>query len=135
MQAHACILSRLVNPTTQGRSRLTRSERVACCSALQHHFIPFFNARSFIHEDLSGQKTHSPRGKGTVESCTLCVHRVDEDRAPACVEACADAGHHALVFGDLNDAQGPLASAVAREETEELRSDLKLNTAVRYSGI
>ena len=51
------------------------------------------------------------------------------------VEACADAGHHALVFGDLNDAQGPLASALAREETEELRSDLKLNTAVRYFGI
>ena len=94
-----------------------------------------FHARSFIHEDLSGQRTHSPRGKGTVESCTLCVHRVDEDRAPACVEACADAGHHALVFGDLNDAQGPLASALALEETDELRSDLKLNTAVRYSGV
>ncbi|HAU41233.1 MAG TPA: 4Fe-4S ferredoxin [Gammaproteobacteria bacterium] len=94
-----------------------------------------FHARSFIHEDLSGQKTHSPRGKGVVESCTLCVHRVDENRAPACVDACADAGHHALVFGDLNDAQGPLASALAREETDELRSDLKLNTAVRYSGV
>ena len=28
-----------------------------------------------------------------------------------------------------------LASALAREETDELRSDLKLNTAVRYSGV
>tara|TARA_A100001037_G_C15070941_1_gene599404 strand:- start:1010 stop:1165 length:156 start_codon:yes stop_codon:yes gene_type:complete len=51
------------------------------------------------------------------------------------VEACAGAGHHALVFGDLNDEQGPLATALAREETDELRSDLKLNTAVRYSGV
>ena len=94
-----------------------------------------FHARAFIHEDLSGQKTHSPRGKGTVESCTLCVHRVDENRTPACVEACGDAGHDALVFGDLNDADGRLASILAQKESVELRSDLKLNTAVRYSGV
>ena len=94
-----------------------------------------FHARSFIHEDLSGQKTYSPRGKGTVESCTLCVHRVDQDRTPACVEACTDAGHHALVFGDLNDQEGRLAKTIAQEESQELRPDLQLNTAVRYSGV
>ena len=33
---------------------------------------------------LSDQKPHSPRGKGTVESCTFCVHRIDRDQAPAC---------------------------------------------------
>jgi molybdopterin-containing oxidoreductase family iron-sulfur binding subunit len=94
-----------------------------------------FHARSFIHEELSGQKTHSPRGKGVVESCTLCVHRVDEGRTPACVEACSDAGHGALVFGDLNDESGRLAKILVEKETDELRSDLKLNTAVRYSGV
>ena len=46
-----------------------------------------YKARSFIHETLEDQKAHAPRGKGTVESCTLCVHRVDADRLPACVEA------------------------------------------------
>ena len=94
-----------------------------------------FHARSFIHEDLSGQKTHSPRGKGTVESCTLCVHRIDENRAPACVEACADAGHHALVFGDSTMRKDLSLVRLREEETDELRSDLKLNTAVRYSGV
>ena len=94
-----------------------------------------FHARSFIHEDLSDQKTHSPRGKGTVESCTLCVHRVDERRMPACVEACNNAGHEALVFGDLNDKEGRLARTLAQKESDELRPDLKLNTAVRYSGV
>ena len=32
----------------------------------------------------------APRGKGTVESCTLCVHRIDRDGANA-VPACAEA--------------------------------------------
>ena len=94
-----------------------------------------FHARSFIHEDLTGQKVHAPRGKGTVESCTLCVHRVDEGRTPACVEACSTAGHEALVFGDLNDKGGRLAKTLAQKESDELRADLKLNTAVRYSGV
>ena len=47
----------------------------------------------------------------------------------------ADAGHGALVFGDLNDENGRLAKILVEKESDELRSDLKLNTAVRYSGI
>ena len=92
-----------------------------------------FQARSFIHEELTGQKTYSPRGKGTVESCTLCVHRIDEDRQPACVEACAAAGHHALVFGDLHAVDSPVSEAMRSTATRELRPDLKLNTSVRYT--
>jgi len=38
-----------------------------------------YKARSFIHEDTDNQSPNAPRGKGTVESCTLCVHRVDKD--------------------------------------------------------
>jgi len=34
-----------------------------------------YAARSFVHEAVTGQKADVPRGKGTVESCTLCVHR------------------------------------------------------------
>ena len=30
-----------------------------------------------IHEDTHNQKAYAPRGIGTVESCTLCVHKVD----------------------------------------------------------
>jgi molybdopterin-containing oxidoreductase family iron-sulfur binding subunit len=94
-----------------------------------------YKARSFIHEDLTGQKTHAPRGKGAVESCTLCVHRVDRDEPPACVEACTDAGREALVFGNINDRNDPLVTQLAERTTRELRADLKLNTAVRYRGL
>jgi len=35
-----------------------------------------YKARSFVHEPVSDQKPEVPRGKGCVESCTLCVHRI-----------------------------------------------------------
>ena len=59
-----------------------------------------YKARSFVHEPLHGQHPDVPRGKGTVESCTLCVHRVDQGvLQTACAEACPN---KAILFGDLN---------------------------------
>ena len=94
-----------------------------------------YKARSFIHINLAGQRTHSPRGKGTVESCTFCVHRVDRDREPACVEACTAAGHQALLFGDLSDNEGELAHRLSEVQTQQLRSDLGTNPGVHYHGL
>ncbi|HEY5790398.1 MAG TPA: 4Fe-4S dicluster domain-containing protein [Gammaproteobacteria bacterium] len=94
-----------------------------------------FKARSFVHEALSDQRPHSPRGKGTVESCTLCVHRVDAGKQPACVDACSKDGGAALLFGDLNDPQDPLYQALARLPSRRLRDDLGLEQGVRYHGL
>ena len=94
-----------------------------------------YKARSFVHESLSGQKPYSPRGKGTVESCTLCVHRVDRDESPACVEACAADGGGAMTFGDLNDADSAVARRAREAAHTELRADLRLGTGVRYAGV
>ena len=99
-----------------------------------------YKARSFVHENLYDQKPDVPRGKGCVESCTLCVHRIDRGEpvskvTTACAEACAKAGHHAIVFGDLNDAASDIAQRVREIGTRALRADLKLNPGVRYQGI
>ncbi len=94
-----------------------------------------FKARSFVHEDVTGQKAHAPRGKGTVESCTLCVHRVDEGGTPACVEACTATGHGAMVFGDLKDPDSDIAKALDSYPSVALRDDLGLNPGVRYSNL
>jgi molybdopterin-containing oxidoreductase family iron-sulfur binding subunit len=94
-----------------------------------------YKARSFIHEQLHNQKPYAPRGIGTVESCSFCVHRVDQGRQPACVEACASAGHHAMVFGDRNDAGSDIARRERAQPSQQVRADLGLNTAVRYEGI
>jgi molybdopterin-containing oxidoreductase family iron-sulfur binding subunit len=94
-----------------------------------------YKARSFIHEELKDQVPHAPRGKGTVESCTFCAHRVDRDGTPACVEACAAEGHRAMVFGDLNQANSEIAERARQVPSRQVRADLGLNTAVRYEGI
>ena len=94
-----------------------------------------YKARSFIHEALKDQASNAPRGKGTVESCTLCVGRVDAGRNPACVEACNKDGHQAMLFGDLNDPNSEIARRVAKYATTQIRADLGLNPGVRYQGI
>ena len=94
-----------------------------------------YKARSFIHEDLHDQKPWAPRGKGTVESCTMCVHRVDEGGTPACVEACSAENHNALIFGDLYDENSEISRELQKHDSVELRGDLGLNTGVRYRGI
>ncbi len=94
-----------------------------------------YKARSLVHENLTEQKPDVPRGKGCVESCTLCVHRVDRGRVPACVEACTEAGRGALVFGDLNDPQSEISRRIASVATRQIRADLRLDPGVRYAGL
>lgn len=91
-----------------------------------------YKARSFVHEPLFDQRAHQPRGKGCVESCTLCAHRVDKGKQPACVEACP---HGAMVFGDVNDPNSEISQQLAKVSSRELRKNLGLNAGVRYAGI
>jgi [DsrC]-trisulfide reductase subunit O len=91
-----------------------------------------YKARSFVHEHLEDQKEYAPRGIGTVESCTMCVHRVDEGRQPACVEAAPEG---AMVFGDLNEPTSKLAQLVKTVATQQVRADLNLDPGVRYRNI
>jgi Fe-S-cluster-containing dehydrogenase component len=37
---------------------------------------------------------------GYIDKCTFCIHRVRNDRDPACVSVCPT---HAMIFGDLDD--------------------------------
>ena len=91
-----------------------------------------YKARSFVHTNLSEQNPEVPRGKGCVESCTLCVHRVDKGQQPACVEKCPEG---AMTFGDLNDPVSAISKRIAAANTTQVRSDLKLDLGVRYQGI
>jgi molybdopterin-containing oxidoreductase family iron-sulfur binding subunit len=94
-----------------------------------------FKARSFVHEELDDQKAYAPRGKGTVESCTMCVHRVDRGDIPACVEACGKTGNGAMTFGDLNDPQSEIAKMLASYQSTTLREDLRVFPGVHYSNL
>jgi molybdopterin-containing oxidoreductase family iron-sulfur binding subunit len=89
-----------------------------------------YKARSFVHEVHDDQVSHNPRGKGCVESCNLCVTRVDAGGVPACVEGCS---HQAIEFGDLNDPA--FAEKLKQDPTSQIREDLGLNPGIHYKGI
>lgn len=91
-----------------------------------------YKARSFVHEPLHDQNPDVPRGKGTVESCTFCVHLVDQGLQPACAEACPN---QAILFGDLNDPQSEIATKIRSAASVQLRADLRLNPGIRYQGL
>ncbi len=97
-----------------------------------------YKARSFVHEAITDQRPSSPRGKGCVESCNMCVHRVDNDEQPACVVACNK--HHAedepaMFFGDLRDENSEISKQLKKFGGKQIRADLGLNTGVRYRGL
>ncbi len=91
-----------------------------------------YKARSFVHGPVENRKWYIPRGMGTVESCTLCAHRVDRDLAPACVESCPE---KAILFGNLNDAGSEISQRLKAYPNSALRADLRLNPGVRYEGV
>ena len=95
-----------------------------------------YKARSFVHEPLTEQKTEVPRGKGCVESCTFCVHRLDNGQnSTACADACSTAGHNAILFGNLNDPESEIAKRIRAVASTQVRADLGLNPGVQYEGI
>ena len=97
-----------------------------------------YKARSFIHENIKDQSLVAPRGKGTVESCTLCVHRIDRDgvnAVPACAEAVNSAERKPMVFGDLNDPNSEISKRLEKLGGKKLRADLGLNPGIRYQGL
>ena len=94
-----------------------------------------FKARSFVHENLTQQLTSAPRGKGCVESCNLCVNRIDHGaETTACEEACMNEGHAAINFGDLSDPNSRVSKSIKKTDNRRLRADLKLKQRVTYSG-
>ncbi|MBF0284981.1 MAG: 4Fe-4S dicluster domain-containing protein [Magnetococcales bacterium] len=94
-----------------------------------------YKARSLVYHPTSLPKNGNPdvpiRGKGVVEKCTFCVHRLDAGRPPACVEACPGA----MLFGDLNDPGSPIAKRLKEVPTQVIRADLGLKPQVHYQGL
>jgi len=95
-----------------------------------------YKARSFVHEVTTEHSVVSPRGKGCVESCNLCAFWLDRGATTtACATACANEGHHAILFGDLKDPNSEIARWLRNNSSREIREDLGLNTGVRYSSV
>jgi len=78
-----------------------------------------YGARSFNwseprehFEDGVPNPSYPTRTRGVVEKCTFCTERLARGQEPACVEACANSGAGALVFGDLEEPESAVRRAV-----------------------
>ncbi|MBF0588070.1 MAG: 4Fe-4S dicluster domain-containing protein [Magnetococcales bacterium] len=98
-----------------------------------------YKARSLVYHKTKLPEGGNPdvpiRGSGVVEKCTFCVHRVDDGKLPACVEACNREGHGAMLFGDLNDPESEIAKRIKSVPTTTVRKDLGLEPHVHYQGL
>ncbi len=96
-----------------------------------------YKARSFVHETLTDQKPDVPRGKGCVESCTLCVHRIDRGRQnTACAEACSQGRpRRDRVRRPERPRQRDLAPRARGGLEHATAADLRLDPGVRYQGL
>jgi tetrathionate reductase subunit B len=128
-----------VCPTTASFKRadgLVLVDRHRCIGCRYCMMACPYKARSFIHEALTDQSVNAPRGKGCVESCTLCVHRIDEGVLhTACQDACEKDGHAAILFGDLKDPDSDISRVLKSHNSVQIRADLELNTGVRYLNL
>jgi Fe-S-cluster-containing dehydrogenase component len=75
------------------------------------------------YQDSSEPFRFHPAGKAS--KCTLCVHRIEKGREPACVEGCPS---KAMIFGDLNDPESPIRakSRQAEQMLESEKTDSKI---------
>ena len=64
---------------------------------------------------------------GKASKCTLCAHRVDIGKEPACVEGCPS---KALIFGDLDDPKSPIRQRLW--QSRQLLADLGTHPKVSY---
>jgi Fe-S-cluster-containing dehydrogenase component len=63
----------------------------------------YFQGEKLPYE--SAPDTYRVHPPAKASKCTLCIHRIEQGREPACVAACPS---KVMVFGDLDDPQSPI---------------------------
>ena len=68
----------------------------------------FFEYKAPYEETAKTHRIHPP---GKSSTCTLCAHRIDQGREPACVAGCPS---KVMIFGDLDDPDSPIHEKLSR---------------------
>ncbi|MCC6609883.1 MAG: 4Fe-4S dicluster domain-containing protein [Burkholderiales bacterium] len=104
----------------------------ACVVACPYdaRFIPESDRGYFAgHKTPYEEATFKKWQVGTVQKCTLCVHRLDQGRMPACVETCPT---QALIFGDRNDPESTFSKAIRDRPRFQPHAELGTDPNVFY---
>ena len=67
----------------------------------------------------------------TAAKCNYCAHRIEVGLEPACVIVCPE---QAIIAGDLDDPQAPIARLVAREQVDVRKPEQGTRPKVYYIG-
>jgi tetrathionate reductase subunit B len=96
-----------------------------------------YNARQFNYRENPDwpNPDYPKRSHGVAESCDFCAHLVDKGEKPACVQACEQAHHGALQFGNLNDANSGVSALIHDNSVKRLREGLGTQPKVYYIGL
>jgi len=70
-------------------------------------------------------------GTGTAQKCHYCAHRVERGLKPACEVVCPE---HAIIGGDLDDADGELATLLRTETSYVRKPEKRTRPKVFYVG-
>ncbi len=70
-----------------------------------------------------------PRPVGSVEKCTMCIHRLVEGQVPSCVWSCPA---QARIFGDLNDPESRLVRTIEDRNGRQLLEEKGTKPKVYY---
>jgi molybdopterin-containing oxidoreductase family iron-sulfur binding subunit len=99
------------------------------CMAACPYGVRVFNWGKAERPAKHGYGMVEPRPVGTVEKCTMCVHRLKEGQVPSCVYSCPA---QARIFGDLNDPDSPVVRAIEDRGATRLLEDKGTHPKVFY---
>ena len=99
------------------------------CMAACPYGVRVFNWGPGEHAPGVEEGMVAPRPVGTVEKCTLCVHRLAEDQVPSCVVSCPA---QARIFGDLNAEDSRINQLLRDRGGEQLLGSKGTEPKVRY---
>jgi len=85
--------------------------------------IPFYNPERHT------KRYPGIRGRGLVEKCTFCDHRIVNNKDPYCVEVCPS---KARVFGDLSDPKSNVSKLLKKYPSEVLKPEKGTDPRVYY---
>lgn len=120
--------------TFVGEGKLVYVEQDNCigcryCMAACPYGVRVFNWGDAEYEPPGGTGMVAPRPVGSVEKCTMCVHRLAEGVVPSCVWSCPA---QARIFGDLNDPNSDIIAKINSRGGKQLLEDKGTNPKVFY---
>jgi molybdopterin-containing oxidoreductase family iron-sulfur binding subunit len=114
-----------------GLVEVNQEDCIGCryCMAACPYGVRVFNWGEPDHALPFDHGMVEPRPIGSVEKCTMCVHRLQEGQIPSCVWSCPA---QARIFGDLHDPEGELVRTIEARGGSQLLEEKGTHPKVWY---